>query len=51
MHMASMNINEKANVADRVQALNVHFSDRKYTLLNLSSMEIRVCISIFVTKL
>jgi len=49
--MASMNTKEKPNVVERVQALNVHFSDKKYTLLNLTSMEIRVCISILVTKL
>jgi hypothetical protein len=46
-----MNTKEKPNVVERVQALNLHFSDKKYTLLNLSSMEIRVCISILVTKL
>jgi len=49
--MASMNIKENTNVAETVQVLNVHFSDKKYTLLNLSSVEIRVCISILVTKL
>jgi len=43
--MASMNTKEKTNVVERLQALNIHFSDKK------SSMEIRVCISILMTKL
>jgi hypothetical protein len=31
--MASINTKEKTNVIQGVQALNVHFSDKKYTLL------------------
>jgi hypothetical protein len=48
--MASMNTKENTNVFDRVQAVNVHFSDKKYIRFNLSSMEIRVCITILATK-